>query len=228
MTALGHSGHLRRSGFARAAGLFLLLVLPLPAAHWEQLFNHRDLRGWRHVGGGSFEVKNGQLCTHAGLGLLYWTGGPIGRARLRVVYRMERRNANSGVYVRIPLEPREEWMPIHYGYEIQINNEPRPSPEQDTHLTGCLYTFTRALARPGKPGPEWNIMEITLDGPRTIVEVNGVKVTDFTEGTPVAPRATPNDPQRGPRPLQGWFGLQNHGRKDKDMVWFNEIAIERE
>jgi hypothetical protein len=33
-------------------------------------------------------------------------------------------------------------------------------------------------------------MEITLDGPHTIVYLNGVKVTDYTEGQPVPPRSS--------------------------------------
>jgi hypothetical protein len=36
-----------------------------------------------------------------------------------------------------------------------------------------MRSLTKALARPGKPGPEWNTMEITLDGPHTIIFLNG-------------------------------------------------------
>ena len=43
-----------------------------------------------------------------------------------------------------------------------------------------LYSLTKPLAKAWKPGPEWNTMDITLDGPRTIVMLNGVKVTDYT------------------------------------------------
>ena len=66
-------------------------------------------------------------------------------------------------------------------------------------------------------------MEITLDGPRTIVTVNGQKVTDYTEGQPVPERKFDFEPQRGSRPLQGWFGLQNHS--DNDIVFFKEVAM---
>jgi hypothetical protein len=66
-------------------------------------------------------------------------------------------------------------------------------------------------------------MEITLDGPRTIVVVNGVKVTDYTEGQPVPERKFNFEPQRGPRPIEGYFGLQNHS--DKDIVFFKEVAM---
>ena len=43
-------------------------------------------------------------------------------------------------------------------------------------------------------------MDITLDGPHTIVDLNGVKVTDFTEGFPVPAQQFTFEPKRGPRP----------------------------
>src|SRR6266513_838182 len=89
---------------------------------------------------------------------------------------------NSGRFILIPSEPREEWMPVHYGYEVQIDNQPEDSKEDEYHVTGTLYSLTKPLARPGKPGPEWNTMEITLDGPKTTVVLNGLKVTEYTEG----------------------------------------------
>ena len=76
-------------------------------------------------------------------------------------------------------------MPVHYGYEVQIDNEPEKSNEDDYHVDRHAVFADQAVARPGKPGPEWNTMEITLDGPHTTVVVNGVKVTEFTEGDPV-------------------------------------------
>ena len=193
------------------------------AAPWRQLFNGKDLNGWQHVGKGEMVVEDGIIRTKSGMGLLYWKEGPVKDVQIRVVFRMRDHNDNSGVFVRIPLEPREEWMPVHYGYEVQIDNEPEKSKETAYHATGALYSLTKAMARPGKPGPEWNTMEITLDGPRTIVVVNGVKVTDYREGEPVGPRTFWFEPFRGPRPVLGWFGLQNHG--DNDVVFFKEVAI---
>ncbi|PYX02564.1 MAG: DUF1080 domain-containing protein, partial [Acidobacteria bacterium] len=155
--------------------------------------------------------------------LLYWTGGKLSNCVIRVVFKMRDENDNSGVYIRIPLEPREPWMPVHYGYEVQIDNQPEDSDEDDYHVTGTLYSLTKPLARPGKPGPEWNTMEITLDGPHTIVSVNGVKVTAYTEGDPVPPMKYDFEPQRGRRPDEGHIGLQNHSKDD--VVFFKEVAI---
>jgi hypothetical protein len=191
---------------------------------WTQLFNGKDLTGWKHVGPGNMTVENGLIQTHGGMGLLYWTGGKVGNCVIRVVWHMRDKNDNSGVFIRIPVEPREEWMPVHYGYEVQIDNNPQASGEDEYHVTGMLYSLTKPLVpNTWKSGPEYNTEEITLDGPRTIVVLNGTKVTDFTEGDSVPARKFDFEPQRGRRPLQGWFGLQNHS--DNDIVFFKEVAI---
>lgn len=195
----------------------------LRAGEWKQLFNGKNLNGWEHVGKGSMTVENGLIKTNGGMGLLWWTGGKIGDCVLRVVYKMAKHNCNSGVFIRIPIKPREAWMPVNYGYEVQIDNDPEASHENEYHVTGTLYSLTKPLAKPGKPGPQWNTMEITLDGPRTIVYVNNVKVTDYTEGQPVPKRKFSFEPRRGPRPLRGYFGLQNHNAND--VVYFKEVAI---
>lgn len=190
---------------------------------WRPLFNGNNLDGWKHVGKGKMLVEKGMIRGSGGMGLLYWSKEKLSNCTLRVVYRMQKENSNSGVYIRIPLEPREEWMPVHYGYEVQIDNHPETSNEDEYHVTGTLYSLTKPLAKPGKPGPQWNTMDITLDGPRTIVSVNGVKVTDYREGDPVPPRKFDFEPYHGLRPDTGYIGLQNHGKDD--VVYFKEVSV---
>jgi len=212
----------------RSALFLLTLVLPsVPYAQtseWKQLFDGKDLTGWKHVGPGHMSAENGLIETQGGMGLLYWTGGKLGDCTIRVVFKMRDKDDNSGVFIRIPIEPREEWMPVHYGYEIQILNDPEAQGASDYNSTGMLYSLSKPLApHMGKPGPEWNTMEITLDGPRTMVVLNGTKVTDYTEGDPVPERKSQYEPYRGPRPNEGYIGLQNHS--DHDVVFFKEVAV---
>ena len=192
-------------------------------SQWKQLFNGKDLTGWKHVGGGSRFVEEGLLASKGGMGLLYWTGGKLGNCVIRVVYKMQKFNSNAGIFIRVPIEPKEEWMPVYYGYEVQIDNHPETSNEDEYHISGTLHALTKPLAKPGKPGPQWNTMEITLDGPRTIVYLNGEKVTDYTEGQPVPERKFSFEPYPGIRPNEGYIGLQNHG--DEDIVYFKEVAV---
>jgi hypothetical protein len=79
------------------------------------------------------------------------------------------------------------------------------------------------MSHPQKKPGEWNTMEITLDGQRTIVNVNGEKVTDFKEGDPVPPKKLDFEPNRGPRPESGYIGLQNHD--SLSTVYFREVAV---
>ena len=201
----------------------LLLTGAAPMQHSKQLFNGHDLSGWAHVGPGSMVVEGGLLHGVGGMGLLYRAGEKFGDCTFHIVYRMKDENDNSGVFIRIPIEPREEWMPVHYGYEVQIDNRPELSKEDDYHVTGTLYSLTKPLAKPGKPGPQWNTMDITLEGPRTIVFVNGIKVTDYREGEPVPQRKFDYEPLRGRRPDSGYFGIQNHSKND--IVYFKEISV---
>lgn len=190
---------------------------------WRQLFNGKDLTGWKHVGKGDMFIEDGLIRGKGGLGLLYYTREKFGNCTIRVVYKMQKENSNSGVFIRIPIAPQEEWMPVYYGYEVQIDNRPETSGEDEYHVTGTLYSLTRPLAKPGKPGPEWNTMEITLNGPRTIVYVNGEKVTDYKEGDPVPQRKFDFEPYHGRRVDRGYIGLQNHG--DNDVVYFKEVSV---
>ncbi|HEY4968161.1 MAG TPA: DUF1080 domain-containing protein [Puia sp.] len=190
---------------------------------WTPLFNGKDLTGWKQVGPGEHFVVDGMITSKGGMGLLYSTKGKFENCTIRVVYKMQKFNSNSGVFIRIPIEPKEPWMPVFYGYEVQIDNHPETSKEDEYHITGTLYSLTKPLAKPGKPGPEWNIMEITLDGPHTIVYVNGEKVTDYMEGDPVPERKFDFEPYHGIRPNAGYIGLQNHG--DDDVVFIKEVSV---
>lgn len=183
---------------------------------WTQLWNGKNLLGWEHVGPGKFGVEDGMLKTEGGMGLLWYTRRKFGNCVIRVIYKTTKKSDNSGVFIRIPEKPTEPWMPVNKGYEVQIDDS-----GDDYHVSGVLYSLTKALSRPGKTG-EWNTMDIAIEGPRTIVLLNGVQVTDYTEGQPVPPKVKSYEPDRGPRPNAGYIGLQNHS--DKDTVYFGEIA----
>jgi hypothetical protein len=73
---------------------------------------------------------------------------------------------------------------------------------------------------PAKPGGEWNTLEITMEGPRTIVVLNGVKMTDYKEGAVEPQQAN----MRELRPDTGYIGLQNH---DADVLWFKEVSVRK-
>lgn len=202
--------------------LCLAALLPL----WSQaqqdgrrhLFNGKNLDGWAWVDNEGFRVEDGLLRTQGNKGMLWYTREKIGNAVLRVVYSMSAPNGNSGIFIRIPEKPRTEGYAVHHGIEVQIDDR-----DDDWHSTGVLYSMTKAKARPSKPAGQWNTMEITLDGLRTIVHLNGVLVTDYDGVSPAPERTKPYEPERRPRPETGYIGLQNHD--ERAILYFKEISL---
>ena len=190
------------------------------AADWKPLFNGKDMTGWEFVGPGRFVVEDGMLKTEGGRGLLYYKGEKIGNATVRVVYKIAEKDANSGVIIRLPEEPKDPWYAVHNGYEVQIEGQ-----GDDWHSTGALYSLAKAQKRMQKAPGEWNTMEIQLKGQKTTVLVNGEKVTEFTGSEPVPERQKYYEPVRGPRPDAGYIGLQNHG--ENQTVFFKEISVKK-
>jgi hypothetical protein len=183
-----------------------------------QLFNGKDLTGWKHTGPGEFIIEDGMLKTKGGMGLLWYTKQKFSNTILKIVYKTVD-SSNSGVFIRIPEPPEDEWAAVHNGYEVQIDER-----GDEYYCTGVLYSFTKAKARPGKIN-EWNTMEIILDDDNTIVKVNGVEVTNYKDGDEVPPKNNSWEPDRGKRPAEGYIGLQNHS--DIDTVYFKEVSVKR-
>src|SRR3984893_19135150 len=163
----------RKPGFYAVTICFFVIATTSSLAAQQSrraLFNGKDLDGWQQVGPGSFVVTDGMMKTEGGMGMLWYTREKIAHATIRVVFKLTAKESDSGVFIRIPDQPTEPWMPINRGYEVEIGDW-----SDDYPGTGVLYTFTRALARPLKPAGEWNTLEITIDGSHTIVYLNAVK-----------------------------------------------------
>ncbi len=190
-------------------------------AEWRQLYNGKDLTGWKHVGPGQFVIENGLLKTEGGMGLLYFTGAKIGNSTIRVVFKTGGKFANSGVYIRLPEPPPDPWYGVHNGYEVQIEEG-----GDDWHCTGAIYSLSKVTRRAQKPAGEWNTLEITLKGQETVINLNGEKINDFFAIEQVPPRRQWYEPVRGPRPDAGYIGLQNHDARS--VVYFKEVSVRKD
>ena len=170
------------------------------------------------AGPGELRLENDELVTYGGMGMLWYTKEKFGDCRIRVTFKPTSAQDNSGVFIRIPEAPRDPWSAVNRGYEVQIENH-----GDEWHRTGCLYSISKAKKIVKARVNEWNTMLITLEGKRTRVSVNGVLVTDFSEGDPVPPKTEDYEPDRGIRPNSGYIGLQNHD--EKGHVHFREVSV---
>lgn len=197
--------------------LFLALSLLAGAAE-RQLFNGKDLTGWKMTGPGRFVVENGLMKTEGGMGLLFYEKEKIGNAVVKVVFKTSGPKDNSGVVIRLPEPPPDPWYGVHNGYEVQID-----AGGDEWHSTGAIYSLSKVSSREQKGAGEWNTMEIEIRGPVTRISVNGKLVNEFKEGQPVPERKQWYEPIRGPRPDSGYIGLQNHD--GNSTVFFKEISV---
>lgn len=187
-------------------------------SEWRPIFDGRSTEGWQMVGPGDINLIRGELVTQGGMGLLWYSREKFGDCRIRVLFKPTGANDNSGVFIRIPEAPRDPWYAVNHGYEVQIDNR-----GDEWRRTGSLYSISKAKQKVNARVNEWNTMVITLEGKRTRVEINGVLITDYTEGEPVPQKMNDHEPDRRPRPNLGYIGLQNHD--DNTQVHFREVSV---
>jgi hypothetical protein len=204
--------------------LFFGVALAMSLGAETKVFDGKDLDGWKYVGQpgkqDGFVVENKMIHTVPGKGILVYTKEKLGNGTIHVEYMMSTDTGNSGVFIRIPELPDAEAFAINHGIEVQIDNR-----DNEWHRTGVLYSMTKAMASPGKGANEWNKMDITLEGLRTIVKVNGVLVTDYDGKTEVPAKEKSFEPDRGPRPEMGYIALQHHD--DTAVIYFRKITFEK-
>jgi hypothetical protein len=174
-------------------GILLLLSCGTAGADESkpiQLFDGKDLTGWKMAGPGSFTVENGELHTHGGMGLLWYDQREFGDFTLKVQFKVSSPKDNSGVFVRFPDPGNDPWVAVRQGHEIQIDDGEKPN-----NFTGSIYDFQNASAHASKPTGQWNQFEITVVGKKYTVKLNGKVVNEYTTQRPL---------------LKGYVGLQNH------------------
>jgi Domain of Unknown Function (DUF1080) len=132
-----------------------------------QLFNGKDLSGWRMSDPAStaiWKVENGTLVS-PGHGPEIITDAKFEDFKLHVEFNCAP-GSNSGVYLR-------------GRYELQIEDDPEP--EGPTMRTGGIYGFlTPSPEQPHRPG-EWQTYDITLVGRVVTVVQNGQTIIDKQE-----------------------------------------------
>jgi len=158
---------------------------------WIELFNGKDMTGWRQAGPGNFTVEDGALTSHGGMGMLWYEGQKFRDFTLEVEWKVNHRCNNSGIFVRFPEKSDDPMYAVNNGYEIQIFDCDEKGLK---YQTGAIYDQHAATKLASMPAGQWNTYEIKVVGQRYTVTLNGEKVNEF-------------DGERG---RDGYVGLQNH------------------
>jgi len=155
-----------------------------------QLFNGKDLTGWRlsdPAATATWRAKKGTLLS-PGRGPELITDAKFNDFKLHLEFKCGR-GSNSGVYLR-------------GRYELQIEDDVKP--EGSTMRTGGVYGFLApSPEQPRKPG-KWQSYDITLVGRMLTVKQNGRLIIDNQEIPGITGGALDShEGQPGPIYLQG-------------------------
>ncbi len=179
----------RLTGLALLVACLGLLLAGLAGAKeeketgWVQLFNGKDLTGWKshEKNPGQWKVEEGVIVGSGPASHLFSERGDYENFHFRIE-AMINDKGNSGQYFRTAFGPG-----FPKGYEAQIN-----STHRDPIKTGSLYpAFNPKLPKevkeklivleaPNKPD-EWFTQEVIANGPHIIIKVNGKVTVDFID-----------------------------------------------
>lgn len=187
---------------------------------FTDLFNGKNLDGWTLVAGTGrgYIVENGVLvCPEDGGGNLL-TERDYDNFVLRFEFKLAP-GGNNGVGIRAPLAGDIAYS----GMEIQIldHGHPKYKSIQPWQRNGSVYNVVPAKADALKPAGEWNQEEITADGKKITVKLNGVVITEADLSTVTDPEVLKKHP--GVLRSSGRIGFLGHGTR----VEFRNIRIKR-
>ena len=168
-----------------------LLPEELLKAGWVQLFDGESLFGWRATGGAKWEVKEGEIRTDGAKPGFLMSTSEWGDYELSLEFRAPA-DTNSGVFLRTPTEPKD---PARDCYELNIAPADNPFP------TGSFVARQKAENPSPSPSPErgrgsevrggesdsddWHTFKVVAWEGWITVELDGERVADYTDKSPV-------------------------------------------
>jgi hypothetical protein len=190
---------------------FLLLPAGALAAEpgFTPLFNGKDLSGWKLVGGHGpgYVVENGTIVYPAEGGGNLFTEKEYANFVFRFEFRLTP-GANNGIGIRAPYEGDAAYQ----GMEIQIlddQNERYKGKLRPEQYHGSVYGMIPARSGYLKPVGEWNSEEITANGRRVRIVLNGVVLIDTSLDIVKEPEVLKHHP--GALRKTGHIGFLGHG-----------------
>ncbi|HUT12725.1 MAG TPA: DUF1080 domain-containing protein [Thermoguttaceae bacterium] len=157
------------------------------AEGWILLFDGETLFGWQPVTEADWKVADGVISVSQGEPGLLRTTSQFGNYRLKVDFRSAA-GTNSGVFLRTSPEPTDVTTKC---YELNIADA-----GTSAYPTGSFVN--RQKAEGNHDTADWQTFDVTAEGGRFVVELDGRVVLDYTD----------------PKPLgRGFIGLQLNSGK---------------
>jgi hypothetical protein len=138
------------------------------AGGWTTLFDGSSLKGWNVVGDANWELADGTVQATKGTGFLV-TPMSYGDFQITLEFWVTD-DANSGVFIRCQ-DPK--MISAMNSYEVNIFDK---RPDQ-SYRTGGIVDVAKPAAMINT-GEKWNTFDITAQGPKLMVTLNGTRTVD--------------------------------------------------
>ena len=186
------------------------------AAGFVDVFNGKDLTGWAG-GKDGYEVKDGMIVNLPKKGGNMYTEAEYADFTARIEYRMPA-GGNNGLAIRYPGKGQPS---VAAMCEVQIldDNAPKHAKLDPRQYNGSVYGMIPAHRGYDRKIGEWNFMEVTVKGPKIVVELNGTRIVDGDVSQ--VKEFMDNKEHPGKDRASGHFGFAGHS----DPVAFRNIRI---
>ena len=199
--------------------LFLLAACKNGNNEWIDLFNGKDLNGWKaSENPSSFRVENGAIICSGPRGhLFYETNKPFRNFELIAEIKTTSL-ANSGIYFHTKYQDKD-WP--SEGYEVQVNNTHKGIGDyNETKKTGSLYAVRNVYYKMVNDD-EWFTMKVRVVENHVEIFINDFQVVDYVQ--PDNPWRS--DEHKGRLLGSGTFALQAHD--ENSTVFYKSIKVKR-
>jgi hypothetical protein len=202
-----------------ALALFSAVGIFAQEPGFKALFDGKTLNGWALVRGHGpgYVVKDGIIvCPKEGGGNLY-TEAEYANFILRFEFKLSA-GGNNGIGIRAPLTGDAAYQ----GMEIQILDHDDPQYKgwlKPAQHHGSIYQVVPAKTGHLKPVGEWNYEEITADGRKITIKLNGATIVDANLDDVKDPVILKEHP--GIARTTGHIGLLGHG----SLVEFRNMRL---
>lgn len=185
---------------------------------FESIFDGNSLAGWQGAVD-NYEVVDGAIRCRKGHGGTLYTEESYSDFVVRLRFRLPP-GGNNGLAIRYP----GEGDPAYTGMtELQVLDTPDPrfSGLDLRQVHGSAYGMVGAARGYLRSPGEWNFQQVTVDGSRIVVELNGTRIldADLSQVT----EFMGDRPHPGKDRAEGHFGFAGHN----DPVAFADIQIRR-
>lgn len=191
-------------------------------AGFMSLFDGKSLAGWTGATE-SYKVEDGAIVCVTGSAGNLLTAKEYANFTVRFEFRLTE-GANNGLGLRCPLTAKGN---LHLeGTELQILDDTAEKYKtlKPYQYHGSVYGIAAAKTGHLKPLGQWNSQEVTCDGRKVKVVLNGVVIVDVDLDQATANGTLDGQPHPGLKRAKGHLGFLGHGdRVDVRHVRIKEL-----